>query len=207
MDARRARYYLLSDGTADNLGRGAWRFVLSNLRGGEVLTASDVEPECDATRLCLWGLVRGLEAIDEPAAVTLVTSSSYVRRGIQRGLAAWKANGWKWERFGRLVEVRNVDLWQRVDQALKIHHVECRSWRVSEDDNSHPESTRDAHPKAVFGSPPSPSFDQRTVTPTPRGYFHDPAVLVVRRSRRSFRVDDRHLKPPTHHAAAQPAAC
>ncbi|MCA9241321.1 MAG: hypothetical protein KDA37_14020, partial [Planctomycetales bacterium] len=114
MDALRARYFLLSDGAADNLGRSTWRFVLSNLADGEVLTASDVEPDCDASRLALWALVRGLEAISEPASVTLVTSSPYVRRGIQRGLAVWRANGWKWERFGRLVEVRNGDLWRRV---------------------------------------------------------------------------------------------
>jgi hypothetical protein len=58
-----------------------------------------------------------------------VTKSRYVSRGLKRGLSDWRANGWQWERFGRVVPVRDHDLWRRVDRALQFHIVECRLWQ------------------------------------------------------------------------------
>ena len=39
----------------------------------------------------------------------LVTKSRYVNRGLKRGLNDWRSNGWQWERFGRVVPVRDHD--------------------------------------------------------------------------------------------------
>jgi hypothetical protein len=80
-------------------------------------------------RLELLAVVRGLEALDGPARVTLVTRSRYVSRGIRFGITEWRANEWQWERFGRVVPVKDHDLWQRVDRALLFHRVECQSWQ------------------------------------------------------------------------------
>jgi ribonuclease HI len=73
--------------------------------------------------------VRGLESLGQPSRVTLVTKSRYVSRGFSCGLDSWRENGWQWERFGKMVPVKDLDLWQRVDQALKFHQVECRKLR------------------------------------------------------------------------------
>jgi hypothetical protein len=82
-----------------------------------------------------------LEALDQPSRVTVVTPSRYVRQGLQRGLAEWRERDWCWERFGELVPVKHLDLWRRVDQALKFHQVECRKWR--------PDPRGGASPRAV----------------------------------------------------------
>jgi ribonuclease HI len=92
---------------------------------GERIAAEDAEPEADANRLELLAVVRGLEALDGPARVTLLCGSRYVRRGVQNDLAQWRDSGWRWECFGKLVPIRDLDLWQRVDRALAIHQVEC----------------------------------------------------------------------------------
>jgi hypothetical protein len=55
-----------------------------------------------------------------------------VRRGIRRDLAQWRERDWCWERFGQLVPIRDLDLWQRVDRALAIHQVECFAWNAEE---------------------------------------------------------------------------
>ena len=94
------------------------------------VTANDEEPGAGPERLHLLAVVRGLEALDGPAEVTLVTTSSTVSRGIRRGLPAWRNNHWRWERFGRMEPVRNADLWRRIDRAMAFHAVCCRSWRV-----------------------------------------------------------------------------
>jgi len=102
--------------------------VLQNVESQRRFAATDSEP-CDCgERLELLAVVRGLEALDGPAQVTLVTRSRYVSRGIKRGLAQWRENNWRWERFGRIVPVRDHDLWQRVDRALQFHQITCQSW-------------------------------------------------------------------------------
>jgi ribonuclease HI len=124
----RAHYLLFSEANAGG-GHGVWRFVLDKVGEESRLSVADAEPlEC-RERLELLAVVRGLEALDEPSRVTLVTKSRYVSRGLRRGLAEWRANGWQWECFGRLVPVRDHDLWRRVARALEFHQIECRVWR------------------------------------------------------------------------------
>jgi ribonuclease HI len=107
-----------------------WSFRLQVAGESETLTASDVEPGVAGERLLLFGLMRGLEAIEQPSRVSVICPSRHVRRGLESGIEAWRTAGWKWERFGRLVDVRNADLWQRVAQALQFHQVAVKVWRV-----------------------------------------------------------------------------
>jgi hypothetical protein len=58
-------------------------------------------------------------------------------------LETWRNSGWQWERFGKLAPIKNRDLWQRVDRALKFHAVECRRYRLD-----------GAHGQGVEGRPP-----------------------------------------------------
>ncbi|MHC4176422.1 MAG: RNase H family protein [Planctomycetota bacterium] len=110
-------------GNAD--GSGRWRFLLRSTDGSEQFEAADVEPGVGGERLDLLTIVRALESLDQPSRVTLVGCSRHVRQGMQYGLGEWRDNGWRWECFGQLVPVKNGDLWQRVDRALRFHQVEC----------------------------------------------------------------------------------
>jgi ribonuclease HI len=109
--------------------QGEWRFVLQAADGSATFEAADSEPETHGERLELLALVRGLEALDQPSRVTLVTASRYVNRGLAYGLDEWRRNGWTWECFGEMVPVKNRDLWQRVDRAVQFHRVEVRRHR------------------------------------------------------------------------------
>ena len=154
MNAPAPHYLLFSEAAARSgaaAPRGRWRFVLESLDGSERLEASDEEPDAAGQRLDLLAVVRGLEAIDQPSRVTLVTSSSYVSRGIRFGLAEWRENDWMWERFGKLTPVKDGDLWRRVDLALGYHQVECRTWRY---DLSHAAAA--AVEEAVSPASPAP---------------------------------------------------
>lgn len=130
------RFLLFSEahpapGPSSAMRRGRWRFVLESLDGAEQLEAADEEPGDFGQRLELLAVVRGLEALDQPSRVTLVTASSYVSRGLRHGLAKWRENDWMWERFGKMTPVKDSDLWRRIDQALQYHQVECRVWRYA----------------------------------------------------------------------------
>jgi ribonuclease HI len=109
-----------------------WRFVLESVDGSERMEAEDAEPDTPGERLDLMALVRGLEALDQPSRITLVTTSRYVRRGLAYGLNEWRAANWRWESYGRMVPVKHADLWRRVDHALRFHQLQCRSWRFDE---------------------------------------------------------------------------
>src|SRR5688572_11721238 len=127
---------------------GHWRFVLESVDGREKLEADDEEPLTQGERLELLAVVRGLEALDQPSRVTLVTPSRYVSRGLRFGLKEWRESGWLWERFGEMAPVKNHDLWQRVDRALEFHDVECRTWHYEAADELLSEMDCEAQPPA-----------------------------------------------------------
>lgn len=105
---------------------GQWHFVIRASDGSMELEATDAESEVSRDRLELLAIVRGLEALDQPSSVTIVTSSRYIQRGLLHGLVTWRENGWQWERFGQLAPVKNADLWRRIDHAMRFHAIRCR---------------------------------------------------------------------------------
>ena len=122
-----------------------WHFVLEQLDGSERLEAADDESDTNAERAALLSVVRGLEAIDCPSRVTLVTTSRYVSRGLRYGLSSWRDSNYHWERFGVQIPIRNADLWQRIDTALGFHGVTCRL--------IHSDSTKSAPPQHSVAPP------------------------------------------------------
>jgi ribonuclease HI len=101
--------------------------MLESGDGSHSLKVEDDEPDTQGERLELLALVRGLEAVPQPARVTVVATSPYVNRVLSGGLEEWRASDWQWERHGEMVPVKNADLWRRVDRALHFHSVDCRS--------------------------------------------------------------------------------
>lgn len=107
----------------------SWYFRLE-ASTGESFEACDTEVGLSKERLELLATVRGLEALDQPSSVTLVTSSRQISRAVRQGLEYWRVRNWMWERFGEKVPMKNGDLWARIDRALQIHDVRCRTFRI-----------------------------------------------------------------------------
>ncbi len=131
MRARRPHYFLRTQAAAPPESP-RWAFSLQAGDQSPPITASDIEPNASWERLQLLAVVRGLEALPEPALVTLATASDVVRRGIRHGLEEWRELDWQLEHFGELIPVKNADLWRRIDRALAIHDVQIRNVRVDE---------------------------------------------------------------------------
>ena len=149
---------------------GSWYFRLETVGGELKLEAYDVEYDASHERLELLSVVRGLEALDQPSSVTLVTSSQQVSRAVRQGLEYWRNRNWKWERFGEKVPMKNADLWKRIDAALGIHDVRCRTIRF---DQAHMSAPQYAHvetagvttsPSRVVPPPKFASLGPRAVT-------------------------------------------
>ena len=131
-------YLLYTEAIRSEDSTPRWKFMLQSVAGDTQLTADDSELNSRTSRLELLAVVRGLEAIDRPAHVTLLTGSRYVSRGIRRQLSQWREDNWQWERFGEMVPIRDRDLWQRVDHALQYHQVECCDWQSTDSTNARP---------------------------------------------------------------------
>jgi len=132
MQPNSPHYLLFAAASWQSCQLGRWRFVLEPLGEGQRIVADDVEPDIDRNRLDLLAVLRGLEALEQPSQVTLLTRSRYVRRGLRHDLCHWRDANWRWERFGKLVPIRDLDLWQRVDRALAFHEIACLRWQWDE---------------------------------------------------------------------------
>jgi ribonuclease HI len=104
-----------------NPGRGGWGYLLR--LGASEKEGSGFEAETTNNRMELLAVIRGLEALTKPCAVTMFSDSQYVVKGIQTWLAGWKRNGW---RKADKQPVLNVELWQALDAQLQRHRVEAR---------------------------------------------------------------------------------
>ena len=69
---------------------GQWSFTLESADGAHSVKVEDAEPQTHGERLELLAVVRGLEALPQPASLTLITTSAYVHRVLNGGLDDWR---------------------------------------------------------------------------------------------------------------------
>lgn len=101
-----------------NPGPGGWGAIL---KLGEVEKEfSGGEPETTNNRMELLAAIMALDALKRPVTVDLHTDSQYVKGGITGWIFGWKKNGWK---TADKKPVKNMDLWQRLDEATQRHQV------------------------------------------------------------------------------------
>jgi ribonuclease HI len=81
----------------------------------------------------LLAAISALRALKEPCRVQLYTDSQYFANALNLGwLREWKKKGWK--RKGG--ELKNLDLWQALDELLEVHTVTV-TWVRGHADNEY----------------------------------------------------------------------
>lgn len=114
-----SRVEIWTDGACSgNPGPGGWGAILR--AGATEKELSGGEPETTNNRMELLAAIMALEALKRPVSVDLHTDSQYMRGGITGWIFGWKRNGWK---TADRKPVKNVDLWQRLDEATARHDV------------------------------------------------------------------------------------
>ncbi|MEX2641889.1 MAG: ribonuclease HI [Acetobacterales bacterium] len=126
---------IFTDGACSgNPGPGGWGAVLrfgaveKELNGGEAATTNN--------RMELMAAISALEALKRPVRARVHTDSAYLHKGITQWLPRWKQRGW---RTADKKPVKNVDLWQRLDELIARHRVE---WRWVKGHAGHVENER-----------------------------------------------------------------
>ncbi|MBQ2811520.1 MAG: ribonuclease HI [Alphaproteobacteria bacterium] len=131
-----ARIEIFTDGACSgNPGIGGWGALLrykdieKELSGGELETTNN--------RMELTAVIEALKALKTVCNITLYTDSKYVMCGITEWLENWKKNSWK--TANKKNDVKNVDLWQKLDELIKKHEIR---WVWVKGHNGHAENER-----------------------------------------------------------------
>ena len=117
-----------------NPGPGGWGAILESGQHRKELSGG--EPQSTNNRMELMAAISALEALKGSSRVDLWTDSNYVRDGIMKWIHGWRRNGWK---TADKKPVKNVELWQRLDEATKCHEIE---WHWLKGHAGHPENER-----------------------------------------------------------------
>ncbi|WP_404422604.1 ribonuclease HI [Thalassospira australica] len=132
-DGKRVEIY--TDGACSgNPGPGGWGAILRF--NGVEKEMSGGDPETTNNRMEMMAAISALEALKRPCIVDIYTDSSYVRDGITKWIWGWQKREWK---TADKKPVKNVELWQRLLDALKPHTVE---WHWVKGHAGHPENER-----------------------------------------------------------------
>ncbi len=106
-------------GCRGNPGPGGWGALMRF--GNHEKEIYGYEEETTNNRMELMAAIRSLEILSRDCSIILTTDSQYVRQGITEWMEGWKKRGWK---TAAKKPVKNKDLWQRLDEAVKRHDVE-----------------------------------------------------------------------------------
>ncbi len=132
--------FAYTDGACSgNPGPGGWGVLLLAKEGEKVLRERELqggEAETTNNRMELLAAISALEALQRASAITIVTDSAYVKNGVTGWIHGWKRNGW---RTADKKPVKNIELWQRLDQAQAQHRV---TWEWVKGHAGHPENER-----------------------------------------------------------------
>ena len=108
---------LFSDGSAlGNPGPGGYGVVLRYENNEKELSGS--EAHTTNNRMELLAVVAGLRALKEPCFVEIISDSSYVVKGINEWLEAWKKRDFQ--------KVKNPDLWKEYITAAQGHIIKAK---------------------------------------------------------------------------------
>jgi len=104
-----------------NPGPGGWGALL--ISGAREKTLHGGAAETTNNRMELTAAIEALNAVRGSCTVILHTDSKYVMDGMNEWLPNWKKRGWK---TAAKKPVKNKDLWQALDEAVKRHEIEWR---------------------------------------------------------------------------------
>lgn len=121
MDSKQLVEIYTDGACSGNPGPGGWGSLL--LFNGNRREMSGGERDTTNNRMEMLAVIHALEALKRRCRVIIHTDSVYVMKGMTEWLPQWKRRGWR--TAGRK-PVKNVELWQRLEQAVAAHDVEWR---------------------------------------------------------------------------------
>ncbi len=142
---------IFTDGACSfNPGPGGWaaRLLYGN---GRIVELGGFAPETTNNRMEMQAAIEGLKAAPSDVAITLVTDSEYLRRGITEWIHGWKRRSWH---TSTKKPVLNQDLWQTLDQL----NTPAVQWRHTPGHAGDPDNERCDQIAQAFARGETPSL-------------------------------------------------
>jgi ribonuclease HI len=131
---------LFTDGACSgNPGPGGWAYILRDVSTKKEKVDSGGVRNTTNNQMEMTAVIEGLRALKRPCIVDLYSDSSYVLQGLSSWMASWKKKGWKKSSAGGTKEVKNVELWQQLDELIQRHQMRYHHVRGH---SGHPENER-----------------------------------------------------------------
>ncbi|MFC3195575.1 ribonuclease HI [Marinicella sediminis] len=115
-----------------NPGPGGWAALLQYQQKRKLI--SGAEPDTTNNRMELTAVIRALGLLKQACRIELYTDSKYVMDGATQWMINWKQKNWM---KTKSEPVKNVDLWQSLDQAMQPHQIQ---WYWVKGHSGHPEN-------------------------------------------------------------------
>jgi len=113
---------IYTDGACSgNPGNGGWGAFLSNGKYSKEIYGG--LKDTTNNRMELTAAIESLRILKNPCNVIINTDSVYVKDGITKWIGNWKKNNWK---NSQKKDVKNRDLWEELEEVIKIHQIEWR---------------------------------------------------------------------------------
>lgn len=111
---------IYTDGSClGNPGNGGWAALLR--KNGVEKMLSGKEESTTNNRMELRACIEGLKALTKQCKVVLYTDSKYVQKGMTEWIDQWVKHNWR-TKDKKLV--KNMELWQELDEIAACHEVE-----------------------------------------------------------------------------------
>ena len=127
---------LYTDGACKKTGEGGWGYVLRVTASGKELEGSGGITGTTSQRMELTAALEGLQRLECPCVVRLVSDSQYLVKGLTTWARMWERDGW---RKAGGDPVLNQDLWASLLFQSRRHEVTAEWVRGH---SGHPENER-----------------------------------------------------------------
>ena len=131
---------IYTDGACSgNPGPGGWAFILRHVPTGKTMEQTGATLQTTNNQMELQALIEGLQSLQRPTHVHVVTDSTYLKQGLTEWIQNWKRRGWKRKTSNGLKPVKNVEQWKHLDELTQMHTL---SFELVRGHVGHPENER-----------------------------------------------------------------
>ena len=113
---------IYTDGSClENPGNGGWAAII--FVDNEKVVISGNKKNTTNNQMELMAAIEALKKLPKGQEIQIFTDSKYVKQGITEWIKKWMQNNWK---TSSKQKVKNVELWQELNEISKKHKIEWK---------------------------------------------------------------------------------
>ena len=113
---------IYTDGSCiGNPGKGGWAAIIIDNK--KIIKISGKTLNTTNNQMELLAPIKALSSLSKKGSIVVITDSLYVKEGITNWIKIWQKNDWK---NSRKKSVKNKNLWQKLNNLVKIHNVKWK---------------------------------------------------------------------------------